>query len=391
MSRRRFGNTWWGREWIDALEQRASLDPNRLPRGRTYARQHRVGALEVGPGEVGALVRGRRPDPYRVRVRVRVFDDREWERALDAIAARAAHAAALLDGELLPEVRDDVAAAGSDLLPGPGEVQPRCSCPDWADPCKHSAAVCYLVADVLDADPFALLALRGRSRAEVLAALRARRSAASPRPSARPAVRSADVEARSAYRAGNDDVDQLWAIAAGIGALRHPGRPVPLVVEPPSGSGIRARDLAALASDATARAFELATGIGDGALGLDRDLDLARRAAVHVAPNELPALARRAGIPTRRIARRAYAWRHGGREGVEVLEGTWVPDPELLDEARAALQAFGTPVRAWRNRLSAGDVQLRLGRSGRWYRFERDGDDWGLACPPHADPAALLT
>src|SRR5205807_2391912 len=82
------------------------------------------------------------------------------------------HAAALLDGELPPEIADDAAGAGLDLLPGGGEVGPRCDCPDDADPCKHSAAACYLLADTLDADPFALFLLRGRTRDQVLAGLR---------------------------------------------------------------------------------------------------------------------------------------------------------------------------------------------------------------------------
>jgi uncharacterized Zn finger protein len=173
--RRGFGLTWWGEAWVTALEQRARLDPNRLPRGRSYARGGTVGELAIAPGEVRARVQGRRVRPYQVRVRVRVLEAEEWDRVLDAIAAQIGHAAALLDGELLPEVADDVRSAGTDLLPGPGELQPRCSCPDWDDPCKHAAAVCYLVAGALDADPFSLLLLRGRRRDEVLAALRARR------------------------------------------------------------------------------------------------------------------------------------------------------------------------------------------------------------------------
>ena len=102
-------------------------------------------------------MRGRKTEPYQVRIRVRRFADEEWDRVLEAIAARLGHAAALLDGELPPEIADDAAGAGLDLLPGGGEVGPRCDCPDDADPCKHSAAACYLIADALDADPFALL------------------------------------------------------------------------------------------------------------------------------------------------------------------------------------------------------------------------------------------
>src|SRR4030095_5890708 len=201
--RRGFGLTWWGEAWVTARAQGARRAPTRLPRARSYARGGTVGELTIAPGEVRAAVQGRRARPYQVRVRVRVLEAREWDRVLDAIAAQIGHAAALLDGELLPEVADDVRSAGTDLLPGPGELQPRCSCPDWADPCKHGAAVCYLVAGALDADPFSLLLLRGRRRDEVLAALRARRRSAKvtiahPDRSG-PAV-DPGVDAREAYR-----------------------------------------------------------------------------------------------------------------------------------------------------------------------------------------------
>jgi uncharacterized Zn finger protein len=135
-----FGRTWWGRAWLEALEQRARLDPGRLPRGREYARSGAVGDLTFAPGEARARVRGRKTEPYQVRIRVRPFADDEWDRVLEAVAAQLGHAAALLDGELPPEIADDAAAAGLDLLPGGGEVGPRCDCPDDADPCKHSAA-----------------------------------------------------------------------------------------------------------------------------------------------------------------------------------------------------------------------------------------------------------
>jgi uncharacterized Zn finger protein len=176
-TRRGFAASWWGLAWIDALENRARLDPNRLPRGRTYARQNRVHDLTVEPGLITARVAGSRRAPYRVTVRVRPFDAGEWDRLLDAVAGRAAHSAALLDGELTPDIVADAGGAGVELLPVAGEVQPRCSCPDWADPCKHSAAVCYLMGDRLDHDPFELLHVRGRPRDVVLADLRQRRAA----------------------------------------------------------------------------------------------------------------------------------------------------------------------------------------------------------------------
>ena len=126
----------------------------------------RVRAL--APGEVTGFVHGSRSVPYRVRLEVRQLRDDEWDGLLDAVAAKVGHAAALLDGELDTGILEDAHAAGVDLLPVAGDLRSHCSCPDWANPCKHVAALCYLTADLLDDDPFALLLLRGRDRDTVL-------------------------------------------------------------------------------------------------------------------------------------------------------------------------------------------------------------------------------
>ena len=152
--------------------------PTGCPAAETTRVRGTVGELTLAPGEARAWVQGRKTEPYEVRIRVRRFTDDEWDRVLAAISARLGHAAALLDGELPPEIAHDAAAAGLDLLPGGGELGPRCSCPDDADPCKHSAAACYLITDALDADPFTLFLLRGRTRDQVLAGIRARRRGA---------------------------------------------------------------------------------------------------------------------------------------------------------------------------------------------------------------------
>ncbi|MER6732449.1 SWIM zinc finger family protein, partial [Streptomyces puniciscabiei] len=167
-----FAATWWGNAWVTALEQGA-LDPKRLARGRGYADQGHVDAITVTPGLVLAYVRGSRPRPYRVQVRVRTLEDADWARFLDAAADRPGHIAALLDKELPQSLAD----RGVPLLPGPGDLVPRCSCPDSGHPCKHAAALCYQTARLLDADPFVLLLLRGRGERNLLDAL-SRRSAA---------------------------------------------------------------------------------------------------------------------------------------------------------------------------------------------------------------------
>ncbi len=238
MDRLPYGRTWWGKAWLDALTDRARLDPNRLVRGRSYARGDRVRDLRVEPGAIRALVEGSRDRPYTVTVTVAIFDDATWSKLFDAMAAEIGHLAALLDGELPAGI-----GAEQELLPGPGELRTTCSCPDCAEPCKHAAAVCYLTADMLDADPFALLLLRGREKVELLGALRDRRKPAWSAP--------AGMLAKNAYRR---ELAPLPVLALPAG---RPGRPAPLPVPPPAAAGVTARELAELAASAARRAWEL--------------------------------------------------------------------------------------------------------------------------------------
>ncbi|HJY67679.1 MAG TPA: SWIM zinc finger family protein [Streptosporangiaceae bacterium] len=400
-----FGRTWWGRAWLEALEQRARLDPDRLPRGRDYARSGTVGELTLAPGEARARVQGRKTEPYEVRIRVRRFTDDEWDRVLAAISARLGHAAALLDGELPPEIARDAAAAGLDLLPGGGELGPRCTCPDDADPCKHSAAACYLITDALDTDPFTLFLLRGRTRDQVLAGIRARRRGTVPARAAGPGIDAGD----HADAAADEGVDARTAFGAPESALpipsvplppRRPGPPAALPVDPPPWrSGLR-EDLVELAADAASRAWEMAVGLSaDAGLSLDADADLARRAARALGTPAFGALAARSGVGERDLARHALAWRQGGLTGLDSLHAEWDPvddDPDaarLLTAARSALRAKTGAARAdiQRNRVTAGRLQLRLGRDLRWYPYAQSDDDWEPSGTPEADPARALT
>ena len=402
-----FGRTWWGRAWVEALEQRARLDPNRLPRGRDYARSGAVGELILAPGEARARVQGRKTEPYEVRIRVRRFTDAEWDRVFTAISARLGHAAALLDGELPPQIAEDAVGAGLDLLPGGGEIGPRCSCPDDADPCKHSAAACYLVTDALDADPFVLLLLRGRTRDQVLAGVRARRRGApvdtdtavgsAPTPGAlQPrAIDDEGVDARAAFGAPTPSAE--------IPALplppARPGQPAALPVDPPASRAYLGSDLFELAADAAARAWEMAVGLSaDLGLGLSVDADLARRAGRALGTPAFVKLAARSGVSARELARQALAWRHGGLAGLELLHSEWDPAteepeaPELLRAARSAMRDKngGAEIVVEGNRITTGRLQLRLGRDLRWFPYARSDGEWEPSGQPDSDPARAV-
>jgi uncharacterized Zn finger protein len=170
-----FGKSWWASRWIAALEQ--LVNPGRLARGRTYARTGQVVSLDVGADGVKAVVQGSRPEPYTVSIRFRRLSDAEWERVIDAMGSQALYAARLLSGEMPEQIEEVFAAAGTSLFPREqNDMQTRCSCPDWANPCKHVAAVHYLLGERFDDDPFVMFLLRGRSQQDIVAALRARRA-----------------------------------------------------------------------------------------------------------------------------------------------------------------------------------------------------------------------
>ncbi len=166
--------TWWSERFIEVLDG-IGLG-NRLQRGRSYARTGQVMSLDVGPGSVTAQVQGSRVRPYRVRIGIAAFGKSEWAQAEQALAGNAWYTATLLSGEMPDDIEDVFAGLGLSLFPTTArDLSLDCSCPDDAVPCKHLAATFYLLAESFDDDPFAILAWRGRERADLLANLAAAR------------------------------------------------------------------------------------------------------------------------------------------------------------------------------------------------------------------------
>ncbi|MEV6103410.1 SWIM zinc finger family protein [Streptomyces sp. NPDC051940] len=395
-SRAPFAESWWGRAWIDALEE-TSLETGRLSRGRTYARGGHVLDITVTPGRIAAQVQGSRTRPYRAEVRLRTFTDEQWDRFLSAAAAQAGHLAALLDKDMPQTLAESAATAGVRLLPGPGDLDPHCSCPDTGHPCKHAAALIYQAARLLDADPFVLLLVRGRGETELLADLGRRNALAGAR------------EVRSPQVAGVPAADALRVAAL-------PPLPPPLPVPPVPGQGpalpdapaaVDAPALEVLAADAASRAYGwLSRGVAaypappdaltpwqdavrllaalptSGLTGAGRALHARLAAGADRAPGQ--------------IARAVAAWRQGGAEGLRVLEEPWDPPAGPFDRARPAFVAADLPaLRPHRNRLTdeARGLQLRYGRDKRWYPYTADPgslDFWPTG-QPDADPVGALT
>ena len=164
-----FVKNWWATRWIEAMER--VLDRGRLQRGRSYARKGQVLALEEGKGEIKAKVQGSRRTPYRVAIRITPLAEREWEKVLAALAERPYFVAQLLAGQMPLDIEEAFQLVKLDLFPGAGELEQECSCPDWADVCKHLAAVHYILAQRFDEDPFLLFRLRGKTQEALMAAL----------------------------------------------------------------------------------------------------------------------------------------------------------------------------------------------------------------------------
>lgn len=174
MSRKKvYGDNWWAKRWNGVLDSYGW--ENRLTRGRSYARRGKVLSINVDPGVVTAMVEGSRPKPYSVRIKFDKLPSKDWDEVLKVMSDQASYAALLLAGEMPKNIEEAFDEATIPLFPEEHEIEMKCSCPDWALPCKHIAAVFYVMGDMFDEDPFLLFHLRGRSKDMIMKGLRERR------------------------------------------------------------------------------------------------------------------------------------------------------------------------------------------------------------------------
>lgn len=162
----------WSEAWLQAL---ASFShPGRMRRGQQFADRRRVRRLEVKVGEIAADVK-ENDRWYHVTIQLPPLDDGTWDKIVERLASQALYSARLLQGEMPPEVVQVFNDCGAPLFPEAATLSASCTCPDWEVPCKHIAAVYYLLADRFDEDPFLLFLVRGRSQEQLLAMLRQQR------------------------------------------------------------------------------------------------------------------------------------------------------------------------------------------------------------------------
>jgi uncharacterized Zn finger protein len=141
----------------------------RLGRGRSYARRGQVISITIDKGLVKAMVQGSRPKPYGVTIRVKTLSGASWKKLARKLSHQAIFAAKLLAGEMPQDIEVAFKKAGLSLFPEKlTELDTNCTCPDWSNPCKHIAAVYYLLGEEFDRDPFLILKLRGMNREEIV-------------------------------------------------------------------------------------------------------------------------------------------------------------------------------------------------------------------------------
>jgi uncharacterized Zn finger protein len=163
---RTIATTFWGRAWCDNLERYSDYE-NRLPRGRTYVRNGSVIDLQIAPGEIKALVRG--SDIYKVTVIVAPVSKVRWKSICADCAGAIDSLVELLQGRFSKGVMLRVCQQRTGLFPSPDEIKLSCSCPDWADMCKHVAAVLYGIGARLDQQPELLFRLHKVDEKELIA------------------------------------------------------------------------------------------------------------------------------------------------------------------------------------------------------------------------------
>ena len=196
-----FASKWWARRWLSVLE--ALNLGGRLQRGRSYARRGQVLDLALDPGAVRAAVQGSHPQPYAITIAFKRLSPASTQRLAAELAKSSYFLAKLMANEMPEDIEDLFAAARVSLFPErASEIETACSCPDWSNPCKHIAAVYYLLGEEFDRDPFLIFRLRGVEMEALLG----------PSPAEEPAPEEPVATAGSFWEGSRPELDLSGAV-----------------------------------------------------------------------------------------------------------------------------------------------------------------------------------
>lgn len=369
----------WGATWLDIVDRSKAFVAEDLARGEAYARHDWQLDLDLEPGRAFAVARSGPRVSHLAEVRARQLSTEEWDRVLSLIASSAARTAALLDRSLDEALLDEASSAGVNLLPEPSEITTACSCNTPGSPCKHAAAVLYIMADSFDEDPFDLLEFRGLDGHAVIERVNAMR-AANDNPESEDATASADGSDSASNPPETESPAPQTDVSTSMmpgelawkrepsplpEALPVPSEPttiVPWASSPPPRSPFTAAGLLTITADAAARAHNMLTAGGSPSLHLDRHADLARRAAEAEDTNRWPSISSASPFSSQELRARAAAWRVAGSQGVAALDF----DGEI--------------------RRIDDSTRIRSDAHKRWFRFEKISGRWVMTSGPYDEP-----
>ena len=222
------GTTWWSKRWLQTLESFGM--GARLTRGRSYARQGQVRSIDIQSGIVKAKVQGSMPKPYSVTIELHPLNDTEWSLVAAKMASQAIFAAKLLAGEMPTNIEEAFSAVRLSLFPTRlNDLHTNCTCPDYANPCKHIAAVYFILAEQFDEDPFLIFKLRGRTKEQLIAILREKRASLTPQHHVMADTTATEEAAPMEQLYLQDMLPTFWQ--AGTGLEQFTVRPRPPEVE----------------------------------------------------------------------------------------------------------------------------------------------------------------
>ena len=164
------GSKWWSRKLISILKSYGW--ESRLSRGARYARAGQVIKINMDKGKVDAYVQGSRSKPYHVKIEFPVIPEDQWKNIFKMLEEHKEVVSELLTGNVPLDLEDLLEKINTSLfIKNPDDIDMSCTCPDYAVPCKHIAAVFYILAENFDTDPFLMLLLRGKDKQEIMSAV----------------------------------------------------------------------------------------------------------------------------------------------------------------------------------------------------------------------------
>jgi uncharacterized Zn finger protein len=221
---REIARMWWGKAWVQNLERYADYE-NRLPRGRTYVRSGSVLDLKIAAGTITALVSGSRSQPYKITIAINPLEKKAEKRLMEKSRTSLDSLQALLSGEFPADLKEEFFKQGSGLFPAPKEIKLDCSCPDWAEMCKHVAAALYGAAVRLDEKPELFFILRGIKIDDFVGKM--------VKTESQKLLKKAKTKSARTIIAKTDELSDLFGIELGSGQKTSEGAPKKKLVRKP--------------------------------------------------------------------------------------------------------------------------------------------------------------